>query len=122
MGVFAVSLSLVVLDVQEDLDNIIGNSLEGLITDSGADNSDSFNDLSAELSYPRNYLYSIVFRLAEFGKELREHLESLIEVGYEGFFGLLSAGGESSSSVLLEHGHTVLDEQEELLADGGAVR
>jgi hypothetical protein len=103
LGILVVNLSLVVLDVQEDLDHIVSNSLEGLVSNCGTDDGDSFNDLSTEL---------FVFSLVELSQELREHSQSLVEVGHKGLFGLLSTGGQASSSVFLKHRHTVLDEQE----------
>jgi hypothetical protein len=108
LGILVVNLSLVILDVQEDLDHIVSNSLERLVSNCSTDDSDGFDDLSAEL---------FVFSLVELSQELRKHCQSLVEVGHKGLFGLLSAGGQASSSVLLKHRHTVLDEQEEFLAD-----
>jgi hypothetical protein len=111
--ILTISISLGVLDVQEHLDHIISNSLEGLVSDSSADDGDSFNHLSTEL---------FVFRLAELSEELGEHGQSLVEIGYECFFSLFSTGSKSGGGVLFKHRHTILDEQEELLANNLTVR
>jgi len=69
------------LDLEHDCNHVVCNREECIFTNSSTNNRNSFNNLTSEL---------LVLRLIELVEETNKETECFLEVGNEGFFGLLN--------------------------------
>jgi hypothetical protein len=95
------------LNLKENLDDVLSDGEERVVTYGRANDSDGFDNLATEL---------LVFGLVEFTKDLDQHLEGLLEVGHESLFGDLNNRCECGGRVFLANRDAVLDKQKKLLS------
>ena len=81
---------------------------ECIFTNSSTDNRNSFNNLTSEL---------LVLRLIELVEETNKETECFLEVGNEGFFGLLNRWRECCSCIFFNERYSILNEKAQLLTN-----
>jgi hypothetical protein len=95
-----------ILDLEHDLDDVLGDWAEGFQTDCRSNDCDCLNSLTSELL--------VVFSI-ELAEVLNQEADSLVEVLGEILTNLFDKGAEGSCRVLLGHGASIFDEKAEFL-------
>lgn len=103
-SLWVLGVELSVLHFAHGLDHLWGVWLEGLSSHRGGNDGNGLNHLASEL------LVSFVVELHEVSSQ---EFNALLEVFGEVLLSSLSKGGESSNSVFLDNGDTVLDKGRE---------